>query len=314
MSVTDLLFLFFHLFCSFSYFAFNSFSLSLKDAAFSNFWILTASSLSFVTLASSSSNSFRESGSVYVFSLALDAASSIKSIALSGKYLSLIYLTDNLTAASIASSVIFTLWWASYLSLIPFKIVIVSFSDGSLTVTGLNLLSSAESFSINFLYSFKVVAPTNWISPLANNGFKMLAASIAPSAEPAPTIVWTSSINRITSPAFLTSFNAFLILSSKSPLYFAPATMLEISTVTTLLFFRISGTSPDTIFCANPSTTAVLPTPGSPIKHGLFFVLLDKIWITLSISSFLPIIGSNFPSFAFSVKSSPNWFNVGVWL
>ena len=47
-------------------------------------------------------------------------------------------------------------------------------------------------------------------------------------------------------------------------------------------------------------------TPGSPIKHGLFFVLLDSISITLSISCFLPIIGSNFPSSAFLVKSSPN--------
>ena len=31
------------------------------------------------------------------------------------------------------------------------------------------------------------------------------------------------------------------------------------------------------IFSAKPSTTAVLPTPGSPIKQGLFFILLDRI-------------------------------------
>ena len=42
---------------------------------------------------------------------------------------------------------------------------------------------------MNFLYSFKVVAPTNCISPLAKSGFRIFAASIAPSAEPAPTIV-----------------------------------------------------------------------------------------------------------------------------
>ena len=225
---------------------------------------------------------------------------------MSGKNLSLMYLTDILTAASIAWSVIFTPWCASYLSLIPFKIVIVSFSVGSFTVTGLNLLSKAESFSMYFLYSFKVVAPTSCISPLARSGFRIFAASIAPSAAPAPTIVCISSINKITSPTFFTSSKAFLILSSKSPLYLAPATILEISIVTTLLSFNISGTSPTTIFCANPSTTAVLPTPGSPIKHGLFFVLLDKICITLSISSFLPTIGSNLPSSAFFVKSSPN--------
>ena len=38
-------------------------------------------------------------------------------------------------------------------------------------------------------YSFKVVAPITCTSPLANSGFKILAASTAPSAEPAPTIV-----------------------------------------------------------------------------------------------------------------------------
>ena len=288
--------------------------MSLNSAAFSNFWFITASSFSFFIFSISSCICFKLSGSVNVFNLARDAASSIKSIALSGKNLSFTYLIDNWTAASIASSVIFTLWCASYLSLIPFKIKTVSFSDGSFTVTGLNLLSNAASFSINFLYSFKVVAPTNWISPLANNGFKIFAASIAPSAAPAPTIVWISSMKRIISPAFFTSLSAFFILSSKSPLYFAPATIPEISSVTTLLSFKISGTSPETIFWANPSTAAVLPTPGSPIKHGLFFVLLDRICITLSISSFLPMIGSSLPSSAFLVKSSPNWFNVGVWL
>ena len=65
----------------------------------------------------------------------------------------------------------------------------VSSVVGSATVTGLNLLSKALSFSIYFLYSFRVVAPITCTSPLANNGFKILAASTAPSAEPAPTMV-----------------------------------------------------------------------------------------------------------------------------
>lgn len=108
-----------------------------------------------------------------------------------------------------ASSVIFTLWCASYLSLKPNRIWVASSSVGSFTVTGLNLLSSAASFSIYFLYSFNVVAPINWISPLAKSGFKIFAASTAPSAEPAPTIVWISSMKIITSPAFLTSLMPF---------------------------------------------------------------------------------------------------------
>ena len=38
-----------------------------------------------------------------------------------------------------------------------------------------------------------------------------------------------------------------------------------------------SGTSPRAIFLASPSAIAVLPTPGSPIRTGLFFVRRDRI-------------------------------------
>ena len=85
-----------------------------------------------------------------------------------------------------------------------------------------------------------------------------------------------------------------------------PAIIDDKSSENTFFPRRVSGTSPDTIFCAKPSATAVLPTPGSPIRHGLFFVLLDKICITLSISLSLPIIGSIPPSAATFVKSVPN--------
>jgi hypothetical protein len=43
------------------------------------------------------------------------------------------------------------------------------------------------------------------------------------------------------------------------------------------LSFKFSGTSPLIILWAIPSAIAVLPTPGSPIKIGLFFVLLVRI-------------------------------------
>ena len=61
---------------------------------------------------------------------------------------------------------------------------------------------------------------------------------------------------------------------------------------------------------AKPSAIAVLPTPGSPIKIGLFFVLLDRTCITLLISSSLPITGSNKPFVAFSVKFAANLLSV----
>ena len=154
-----LVFLFLHLEFSFSNFSLNQISLSLNSAAFSNLCPLIASSLSFSALSILSCKSFKSWGSVYAKVLAFDAASSIKSIALSGKNLSFIYLVESSTAAFIASSVIFTLWCASYLSLKPSNIKIVCSLLGYLILTGLNLLSNAESFSIYFLYSSIVVVP-----------------------------------------------------------------------------------------------------------------------------------------------------------
>ena len=150
------------------------------------------------------------------------------------------------------------------------------------------------------------------ISPLARAGFNILAASIAPSAAPAPIRVCTSSIIRITLLATRISSIIFFNRSSNSPRYFVPATNNPISNVTTLLSSRISGTSLFMILCANPSAIAVLPTPGSPINIGLFFVRRPNICITLSISFDLPITGSSFPSAAFCVKLLPNSSKVGV--
>ena len=114
------------------------------------------------------------------------------------------------------------------------------------------------------------------------------------------------------SGSFFNSSITFLSLSSNSPLYFVPATNDPISRVTNLLPNNVLGTCPEDIRCASPSTIAVLPTPGSPISTGLFFVLLLKIWITLEISGSRPIFGSSLDFVASSVRSTPNWSNVGV--
>ena len=58
---------------------------------------------------------------------------------------------------------------------------------------------------------------------------------------------------------------------------------------------------------ASPSTTAVLPTPGSPISTGLFFVRRERICITRSISVWRPTTGSSLPSAASLVRLRPNW-------
>ena len=176
--------------------------------------------------------------------------------------------------------------------------------------TGWNLLSRAASFSMFFLYSSSVVAPIQCSSPLASIGFSRFPASIAPSAFPAPTMLWISSMNIIILPLdFSTSLRTALSLSSNSPLYLAPAISAPISREKIVLFFSPSGTSPFIIRCARPSTAAVFPTPGSPISTGLFLVLLDSILIILLISLSLPITGSSFPLRASSTRSRPNFFS-----
>ncbi len=140
-------------------------------------------------------------------------------------------------------------------------------------------------------------------SPRAKAGFKMLAASIAPSPPPAPTNVWISSIKRTISPsAFTTSLITAFKRSSNSPLNLAPATNAPISSENICLVFRFSGTSPRTIRPARPSTIAVLPVPGSPIRIGLFLVRRLRICKTRRISSSRPITGSSLPERAFSFR------------
>ena len=90
-------------------------------------------------------------------------------------------------------------------------------TDGSSTTTFWKRRSSAASFSRCLRYSSSVVAPMVCSSPRASIGLRMLAASIAPSAAPAPTRVWISSMNKMMSPRVLISLSTFLRRSSKSP-------------------------------------------------------------------------------------------------
>ena len=67
----------------------------------------------------------------------------------------------------------------------------------------------------------------------------------------------------------------------------------------------VSGTSPETIRWARPSTIAVLPTPGSPIRTGLFLVRRQSTWTTRRISESRPMTGSILPLRASSTRSRP---------
>jgi hypothetical protein len=102
----------------------------------------------------------------------------------------------------------------------------VSSTDGSPTYTCWKRRSRAGSFSTYLRYSSSVVAPTMRSSPRASIGLIMLPASIAPSAPPAPTMVWISSTNVMTSPAAsVISLSTAFSRSSNSPRYLAPASI-----------------------------------------------------------------------------------------
>mmetsp|Transcript_14144 Transcript_14144/g.59839 ORF Transcript_14144/g.59839 Transcript_14144/m.59839 type:complete len:298 (+) Transcript_14144:1635-2528(+) len=236
----------------------------------------------------------------------------MRSIALSGRNLSEMYWCANLAAASIASSVYLSLWWVSYLSRRPWRMRIASSTDGSGTCTGWKRRSSAGSFSMCLRYSSMVVAPMHWSSPRASAGLRMLAASMAPSAAPAPMSVCTSSMKRMISSSALTSSMSFLRRSSNSPRYLVPATRRPMSRVIMRLPSSVSGTSLAAIFCARPSAMADLPTPGSPMRQGLFLVRRPRIWVTRMISFDRPMHGSSLASSACLVRSEPNSSRVGV--
>ena len=73
-----------------------------------------------------------------------------------------------------------------------------------------------------------------------------------------------------------------------------------------------SGTLPSTTCWAKPSTMAVLPTPASPRRTGLFLVRRPRICIVRSISFSRPMTGSSLPWRASSVRSRPKLSRAGV--
>ena len=69
-------------------------------------------------------------------------------------------------------------------------------------------------------------------------------------------------------------------LSSNSPLYFVPDTKSEVSIFNITLFCNLLFISLFAILIASPSTIAVFPIPGSPIKIVLFLFLLSSMLIS----------------------------------
>ena len=94
---------------------------------------------------------------------------------------------------------------------------------------------------------------------------------------------------------------------SNSPLTLAPACINPISSARNVTPCSEGGTSPSTILFANPSTTAVLPTPASPTSIGLFWRRRSSMSINCRISASRPTILSILPERACSVRSTENF-------
>ena len=226
---------------------------------------------------------------------------------LSGSCRPEMYRWESFTASSTASSRILTVWCFSRFFARARIMTTATSSVGSSTLTTWNRRARAASFSKYFLYSAQVVAAIVRSSPRASAGFRRLAASFCPAAPPAPIIVCASSMKMMigVGEAFTSSMTDFRRLSN-SPLIPAPACRSPRSSVLTATFLSGPGTSPAAIRIAKPSTTAVFPTPASPVRIGLFWRRRVRMSITCRISKSRPRIGSIFPARALAVRSSVN--------
>ena len=107
-------------------------------------------------------------------------ASSMTSMALSGRCRSLMYLADSSAAACSAPSAYLTPWCSSKRDFRPFRISTVCSTEGSTTSIFWKRRDSAASFSKMPRYSVKVVAPMHFIAPVDSAGLSRLEASSVP--------------------------------------------------------------------------------------------------------------------------------------
>ena len=137
----------------------------------------------------------------------------------------------------------------------------------------------------------------------------MLPASMAPSALPAPTMVWISSMKTMMRPSSLAM--------SRSTAFSAPRTRpvlgagqqaghVQHQHLLALQGFRHLAVD-DAL--GQAFDDGGLADPGSPISTGLFLVRRCRIWMARRISSSRPITGSSLPWAARSVRSMQYFFS-----
>ena len=104
--------------------------------------------------------------------------------------------------------------------------------------------------------------------------------------------------------------------SEKAPRSPVPESSLLASTSTTMRPSRPRGagsSSRPAMRRASPSTTAVLPTPGSPMRSGLFPLRLLRMSASASISLSRPTTRSIWPSTAMRLRLRPMRARSGNW-
>ena len=150
-------------------------------------------------------------------------------------------------------------------------------------------------------------------SPRARGGLRRLAAS-SPSgpSRPPPTRASSSSTNTMTSGWARASAITPCTRSSKAARSSVPPRRAPMLSSTMRLPASTAGSRPSAARIAIASTIAVLPTPASPTRTGLFRLLRASAWRTARISRPRPMIGPSSPLRASAVRSRPKRSRVGV--
>ncbi len=197
---------------------------------------------------------------------------------------------------------------------------IVSSTDGSPTKTGWNRRSRAASFSMYLRYSSSVVAPMQRSSPRARAGLSRLAASLPPSAAPAPTTVCSSSMNRITCPpASSTSrehrLESLLELAAELG---AGDQRAHVERDHPLVLQALRHVALRRSAARAPRRWPSCRRPARRSAPGCSCVRRERTWITRRISWSRPITGSSLPCLARSTRSMPYFssawnFPSGFW-
>ena len=177
-------------------------------------------------------------------------------------------------------------------------------SDGSSTAIFCRRRCSARSFSM-CLNSSKVVEPMRRISPLGQDRLHQVrevhgAAGGGAGADHRVQLV--DEQDRLRAAASSAAISA-LKRSSKSPRKRVPASSApRVEGEDLGVLEQLRARRPASRRCARPSTSAVLPTPASPTKTGLFLRRRQSTSSARCSSATRPISGSSWPSRARSVR------------